>query len=186
MKLHQPFLMTRRALPEAGKLPTFTTARPRPQPGIRPAGLWQCTEHELARWKADDHRYPPYVYRDKHGLKNGAGALAIYARERGHHGFSAGLYCGMRHQRTAAGCDIRHSLVGNSWHVLVISWLMQQLFRPLGLTPVCELKDIRLAVTPGCERQLQGYLKLSEEVTFAAGGGRRASGGGSSSRKKVC
>ena len=46
------------------KLPTFTTSR------HRPAGLWQCQPWEVSRWQQDLHRYPPYVYRDKHGLVN--------------------------------------------------------------------------------------------------------------------
>ena len=47
------------SLPGNAPLPTFTTARPRAQPGNRPAGLWQCQSWELERWKQDDHRYPP-------------------------------------------------------------------------------------------------------------------------------
>ena len=44
--------------------PTFTTSRPRPSPGYKPAGLAQCTPTELGRWRADQHRFPPYQYRD--------------------------------------------------------------------------------------------------------------------------
>lgn len=46
-------------------LPTFTTSRPRQSAGARPAGLWQCEDHERQRWVTDEFRYPPYQYRDK-------------------------------------------------------------------------------------------------------------------------
>ena len=36
--------------------PTFTTSRPRQTPGHRPAGLHQCDEATLDRWRADQHR----------------------------------------------------------------------------------------------------------------------------------
>ena len=39
-------------------LPTFTTARPSPIPGRKPAGLETCTHEEQARWREDDHRFP--------------------------------------------------------------------------------------------------------------------------------
>ena len=55
------------------KLPTFTTSRPRLTPGNKPAGLWQCEPWEVERWENDLHRFPPYVYRDKHCLQNAHG-----------------------------------------------------------------------------------------------------------------
>ena len=47
-------------LQEGRVLPIFTTARPSPVPGRRPAGLRHCKDHEIHRWKEDFHRYPPY------------------------------------------------------------------------------------------------------------------------------
>ena len=60
------------AFPEAGwkkkgdkPLPTFHNletpdiSRPSPVPSRRPAGLKDCNEEEVSRWKADQHRYPP-------------------------------------------------------------------------------------------------------------------------------
>lgn len=44
------------------KLPIFTTSRPRPEAGRRPAGLHQCSPEEVNHWQQDDHRYPPYQY----------------------------------------------------------------------------------------------------------------------------
>ena len=56
------------SLQEDCHLPTFTTSRPRTTPGRRPAGVEQCSEHELQRWYDDYYRFPPYQYRDSHGL----------------------------------------------------------------------------------------------------------------------
>ena len=159
-----PFLKAGWEAPEGGKLPTFTTARPRAQAGNRPAGLWQCAEHELKRWKEDEHRYPPYVYRDRNGLRDSSGntRLPTIQEKEVIMGFPVDYTaaCVVKSkQKGAAYDDVRHSLVGNSWHVPVITWLMHQLFRPLGLTPVSGLDDIMTGITPGRERHLQGYLK---------------------------
>ena len=51
-------------LPKGHKLPTFTTSRPQNKPGYKPAGVKQCSAHELERWRADCYRFPPYRYRD--------------------------------------------------------------------------------------------------------------------------
>ena len=72
-------------------LPTFTTSRPRSSPGNRPAGLWQCEPWERDRWVADKHRYPPYVYRDKHLLVNQQGERRL-PREGSGHGFPCGVH----------------------------------------------------------------------------------------------
>ena len=50
------------------RLPTFTTSRPSPQPGRRPAGLHQCSSAGRQRWTADSHRFPPYQYAQSNSL----------------------------------------------------------------------------------------------------------------------
>ena len=39
--------------------PTFTTSRPRDNAGRKPAGIKQCYDHELQRWRDDSHRFLP-------------------------------------------------------------------------------------------------------------------------------
>lgn len=151
-------------LHDSDKLPTFTTSRPRSSPGNRPAGLWQCEDHEIARWKADHHRYPPYVYRDKHCLVNGKGEfrLPTIGEKEVMMGFPLGYTssCLPKGQQTKPLFDdTRHTLIGNSWHVPVISFLLLHLFKPLGLTSLTGLADIMRSVQPGGDRQLQGYLR---------------------------
>ena len=43
-------------------LPTAMKAIPRNAPPWRPAGISRCDEDTIARWEADQHRYPPYQY----------------------------------------------------------------------------------------------------------------------------
>ena len=65
------------ALNSSKKLPTFTTSRPRDQPGYKPAGLKSCKEHEVSRWSSDWHRFPPYQYQDDACLVNKHGDLRL-------------------------------------------------------------------------------------------------------------
>ena len=115
-----------------------TTARPRAQPGNRPAGLWQCQSWELERWQQDDHRYPPYVYRDKHCLVNSVGdrRLPNIAEKEAAMGFPVGYTAPCLPKSKQKGTeysDVRHTLIGNSWHVPVVAWLLKESFAPLGL-----------------------------------------------------
>jgi len=145
-------------------LPTFTTSRPRDRPGNRPAGLWQCEEWGVARWKQDKHRYPPYVYRDKNCLINSAGErrLPNIAEKEAAMGFPVGytaLCLPKGKQKGEAYDDVRHTLIGNSWHVPVVAWLLKELFAPLGLTTRQSLQDVVLGASPGADHTLQGYLR---------------------------
>ena len=54
--------------------------------------------------------------------------------------------------------DTRLSLVGNSWHVGVIAWLLGQLLSPLGFCRKQSLQEIVDYLTPGGSRNLQGIL----------------------------
>ena len=44
------------------KLPTFTRAIPRRRPPPDPAGIKQCDETTLRRWREDRMKFPPYTY----------------------------------------------------------------------------------------------------------------------------
>eukprot|EP00435_Cladocopium_sp_Y103_P063643 s758_g25.t1 len=146
------------------KLPTFTTARPRLSPGNKPAGLWQCEAWEVERWEKDLHRFPPYVYRDKHCLTNGQGDFRLPSIQEKEvmMGFPVDYTacCMPKSKQTGVAFqDARHSLVGNSWCVPVIAWLMKELCAPLGLTPIRSLGEVVAATSPGQDISLQGYLR---------------------------
>ena len=54
--------------------------------------------------------------------------------------------------------DIRMSMIGNSWHVGVVSWLIGQLARSLGLGGFSTVQDIINATTPGRARDFCSML----------------------------
>eukprot|EP00438_Fugacium_kawagutii_P000699 Skav220040 [mRNA] locus=scaffold2981:259455:271618:+ [translate_table: standard] len=144
-------------------LPTFTTARPSAKPGRKPAGLHQLEPHEEARWRADNHRFPPYQYQQTCGVVNAKGEWrtpSVSERE-AVLGFPVG-YTKMCVAKTyQKGVDFenkRLSLLGNSWHVGVIAWLLSQLFGRLGIGPVWSLRQVVQALVPGHGRLLQSVL----------------------------
>ncbi len=118
--------------------PTFTTSRPRSHPGRKPAGIHQCSHEELERWSSDDFRFPPYQYTAGNCLVNRAGVLRLPSPEEKEAamGFPVGYttQCAPKSQRSGASyADIRHTLIGNSWAVPVVAWLLSQLFAVRGL-----------------------------------------------------
>eukprot|EP00435_Cladocopium_sp_Y103_P065597 s17_g27.t1 len=169
VKLNHPvnpaeFLLKGWTLGGSEKLPTFTTSRPRAAPGNRPAGLWQCTTGEVDRWKKDCHRFPPYVYRDVHCLVNSSGEhrLPTVQEKEVSMGFPVDYTAACLPKSQQKGeiyMDTRHTLIGNSWNVMVITWLLKELFAPLGLTSLNSLGDVVRATSPGGDPLLQGYLR---------------------------
>ena len=143
--------------------PTFTTSRPSAKPLRRPAGLQDCSAHEIARWKADEHRFPPYQYMDQHCLQDNKGSFRtpnVWERET-ILGFPPNytMQCQKKDQHGKRSHeDCRLSLVGNSWSVGVVAWLLQQLLGPLGITRPLSLQGIVDELTPGKSQYLQSLL----------------------------
>ena len=156
------FLMSGCQMGSEEGLPTFTTSRPRSAPGNRPAGLWQCSDEEKERWRSDDYRYPPYQYRSKNMVFSPVGPrLPTIAEKEVIMGFPLhftapclpkGQHQGIRYW------DARHTLVGNTWNVQVVTWLMAGLFAPLGLTVVDSLESVLRQTSPGRSDTLRGFL----------------------------
>ena len=61
-------------------------------------------------------------------------------------------------QKTQAWQDERLTLVGNSWNVFVIAWLLGQLCGMLGLTPHLSLQQVMQQCSPGGGQGLQSFL----------------------------
>ena len=144
--------------------PTFTTARPRTAPGNRPAGLWQCEQWEVERWQHDRYRFPPYVYRDRYGLFSSKGEWRLPSVEEKEvmMGFPKGYTTACRPKSQQQGMayeDARHTLIGNSWRVPTIAWLLNELMEPLGLSQVTGLIGVMAACHPGSSSSLQGFLQ---------------------------
>ena len=146
-----------------GSLPTFTTSRPSPVPGRRPAGLALCPPDAVARWKSDLHRFPPYQYREENCVVNRRGQLRVPSiKEREVIlGFPVdytrrclvkSLEGSMRHS------DCRLSLLGNSWSIPMVAYLLYSLFRTLGMMPLLDMACLVGRLTPGREQHLSSLL----------------------------
>ncbi len=113
--------------------PTFTTSRPRDHRGPRPAGLDKCATSEVTRWEEDHHRFPPYQYRECFCLCDKQGNLRYpnVAERELIMGFPLGYTsrCLPKSEsNTVKLLDERLTLLGNSWNVTVVVWLLGQLF----------------------------------------------------------
>ena len=143
--------------------PTFTTARPQAKPGRKPAGISSCTAQDLGRWGADLHRFPPYQYREQHCLVNRQNLLRVpdVAERELMLGFplhytASCLPKGMR--KSTNYNDARLYLLGNTWSVPVVSWLLGQLFGRLGLVKAPTPQEVLDNLLPGASSTTQGRL----------------------------
>ena len=146
-----------------GGFPTFTTSRPATKPGRKPAGLALCPPEAVARWRADQHRFPPYQYRWENSVVNSQGVVrvpSIVERE---------AILGFPVQYTAKclpkaeagttrGSDCRLTLLGNSWSVPVVACLLHCLFATLGLNEEKSVQEIVDNLTPGKCPNMAGLL----------------------------
>ena len=143
-------------------LPTFTTSRPSQVPGRKPAGVDLCTNEELSRWRADLHRFPPYQYKSINSVTNGEVVRVPNVRERECIlGFPLEYTakCLPKHlHNTPAWNDSRLTLLGNTWSVPVVCYLLHSLFRTIGLNPQLDVSEIVRRLTPGEEDHLPSLL----------------------------
>lgn len=144
--------------------PTFTTSRPRASPGYKPAGLHQCSDADKARWVTDKFRFPPYQYRAEHCVCNRAGTLRVPSVEEREviMGFPRNytMMCLAKQQQgSEAHTDCRLTLLGNSWNVTVVTWILSQLGTLLGLNPPLSMQQIFDRTSPGCTTDFQTFLQ---------------------------
>ena len=144
-------------------LPTFTTSRPSSKPMRKPAGLKTCSPEEVLRWQQDDHRYPPYQYRNVNCLVNRAGEFRtpnVLEREviLGFPGNYTKQCMKKQDHDTVAHQDCRKTLLGNSWSVPVIAWLISCLVHLLGFCDYIPLSELVSRLTPGKSSDLQSLL----------------------------
>eukprot|EP00438_Fugacium_kawagutii_P012262 Skav216878 [mRNA] locus=scaffold1042:446387:450699:+ [translate_table: standard] len=171
-------------IPEDRRLPTFTTARPSLVPLRRPAGLSSCSHHEKLRWQDDLHRFPPYQYRDNNCLQHRSQPPRVpNIREReAILGFPVSYtkQCMKKASHgTVAHQDCRLSLLGNTWSVPVIAWLLTNLFSVLGFGPLWSPQDIVNKLKPGLHiprkrDHMDGLVSDYIEHLWSEGEGRAA------------
>eukprot|EP00438_Fugacium_kawagutii_P005555 Skav232226 [mRNA] locus=scaffold286:249647:254238:- [translate_table: standard] len=148
---------------ESQRFPTFTTSRPSQAPGRRPAGLQRCRSPSLQRWREDAHRYPPYQYKAINCMHHKDGTLRVpnIAEREAILGFPVGYTanCVPKQQQQGGKYeDIRKTLLGNTWCVQVIVFLLKQLFQPLGLCDPSTLQQAMDDLVPGRGARLQTVL----------------------------
>ena len=144
--------------------PTFTTSRCSDRPGRRPAGVHLCQPHELERWTQDYHRFPPYQYLDNQCVWNhlqGHRVPSIEEREC-ILGFPKG-YTKQCLPKAKQGSEehiaTRFTLLGNSWSVPVITWLIGHLGHVLGFHPPVTVQDSVSRTAPGSQLSLATFLQ---------------------------
>ena len=159
----EAFLEQGWSVTEGFRLNTFTTSRPRDQPGYWTAGLDRCAAHERKRWEEDQYRFPPYQYRDHNLLwtRKGAARRPNVREREAIMCIPVGYTrpCLPKAEQTGAKWeDTRLSLIGNSWHVGVVAWLLEQVLGPWGFCRRRSLQQIVDYLTPGGSTTLQGML----------------------------
>ena len=147
------------------KLPTFTTSQPKARPGFQPAGIESCSERGLIFWREDRFKFPPYQYKYVHGLihtKRGWRLPNIAEREAmmGYPlGYTEQAWSKTRRKQDPVGLDdLRLSLVGNSWSVPVVAFLLQHLLAPRGLCERLTVQEIQQRCQLGQGHQLSSFL----------------------------
>ena len=150
-------------IPEGQCLATFTTARPSPKPGRRPAGLHHCDEGAIERWKADSHRYPPYQYKAEFGVHHTSGQIRVpdISERELVLGFPLHYtqHCLPKQQRVGSLYDdVRKTLLGNSWSVPVVALLLKPLFERLGLMDSVTVQQVVSRFAPGQSPSLASML----------------------------
>eukprot|EP00435_Cladocopium_sp_Y103_P058354 s184_g20.t1 len=133
------------------------------KPGRKPAGIQHCTAEELQRWAQDSHRFPPYQYKQQHCLvnKHNQFRLPDVSEREMMMGFPLHYTspCFPKgRQKGADYNDARLSLLGNSWSVPVVAWLIGQLLGRLGIIPTPSPQDILDNLKPGTSCTTQGRL----------------------------
>ena len=143
-------------------LPTFTTSRPSLKPKRKPAGLQDCLPHEVQRWQKDQYRFPPYQYKDSHCILHQGEVRPPNVREReAILGFPVDYtkQCMKKaHHDSTEHRDCRLTLLGNSWSVGVVAWLLGQLLSFLGLVEPVSLASLVTRLTPGKGGNLPSLL----------------------------
>lgn len=147
-----------------GCFPTFTTSRPRPHPGRKPAGVSQCSPETLSRWRLDDHRFPPYQYMEKHCVVNSRNQVRIVDPEErelcmGFPAYYTQNCCPKGQRGTTEHNDTRLTLIGNSWSVPVIAWLVNQLLSQLGVRKAMTPQQVIDQCRPGGGAMVQARLQ---------------------------
>eukprot|EP00438_Fugacium_kawagutii_P028598 Skav226690 [mRNA] locus=scaffold3971:127988:129514:- [translate_table: standard] len=123
------------------RFPTFTRAIPRAAPPKAPAGLSHTPEEAQKRWKAHQHRYPPYTYKDEYVVEDqDQNKRVLNANERELlMGFPRGHTLALakkipeKVEEQQSLEDLRCSALGNSFHAVAVACLFDHALWSLGV-----------------------------------------------------
>lgn len=114
-------------------------------------------------WEKDAFRYPPYQYCSKYHLVNKKKQARLacaeeremmmgYPRRYIYQCLPKQFQGSQRHE------DMRCSLVGNSWNIVTVAWLLSQLGEVLGLNPKVSAQQVVDRAVPGTSSDFQTFL----------------------------
>ena len=148
-------------------LPTFMRSISRKTLRNAPAGIDSCTAQDLARWRNDHHRFPPYQHKHCNTLYDNqkkkrvvpdtrlGEALMLFREDHTY----AGLTRMERAKSPVLQRDRRDSLIGNSMHCGVVAALLKPFFRAAYAD--CSLPSIQALIDM---EPRKGIKNLSEEM----------------------
>ena len=162
-----PYLAPRWALAGGSghKLPTFTTSPPKAGPGFEPAGIGSCTSRDLEYWREDNFRFPRYQYKYQRGLvhpRKGWRLPTVNEREV-MLGFPLDytLQCQSKSSRKQDPAGLEHcrlSLLGNSWSVPVVAFLLERCLKKFKICEPHTAREIQSECQPGQASSLSSFL----------------------------
>jgi len=129
----------RRVAKDGSPFSTFMRAIPRKKATFMPCGASSCDEDTMTRWASDQYRYPPYQYKLENLVHRDMEVRPLNSTERAiRMGFSADHLDAAigRREKGASSVwieDLKCSLVGNSYHCVVVAWLFGQALYALGV-----------------------------------------------------
>ena len=119
---------------EAARLPTAVRRIPRRRPPERPAGLHRCDAAAKQRWAEENYATPPYQFHESylvrdalgHWRRPNANEREVLLGFRKYHTLCAVRSSAAKHDPKGTEI-IRESLLGNTFHVIVVAWLLAHL-----------------------------------------------------------
>ena len=134
--------------PDSKCLSAFTTSQPSASPRSRPAGIHKCDDATRARWMSDRHRFPPYQYKETNLLWNKGKCRIPNVSERERClGFPVGYTLHAVDKATIKSTplhaeDVQMTLLGSTWSIPIVAFLLLQLLQPRNLCLVQTLSEL--------------------------------------------
>lgn len=132
--------------------------------GLDPLGCGSVAMMKKQGGPTTKYRYPPYQYRKKNLVTQPTGEMRLptISEKEVIMGFPLGYTSPCRPKSLQVGRDYhdaRHTLIGNTWNVSVVAWLMGNLFFPLRLSKISTVDQVVKQTSPGQGTDLRTYLQ---------------------------